>query len=1494
MTSASINFILIESSLKFWFFVFEVILVILMLFLLRNHVKAKIKMASSLLNTKYIISSPFLLSLILLIFVMLKVYNVFTLILAIVTSFFTLGYVILYLIGFKALASPVEKLVLSFYLSIPVNCILFTFSLIFPEDWRATVLSSTYLALASLMAIKRKKLQTEQFTRNKHSISFSTMDVLALTIIAVFFIFSIVVTYPQMAYRPALDIIRHYSASLMVNESTTSYASPYPWFHFQLATIQLLSKQPMVIFQTALALLSIISILSFYIMAKAYLSDLNPRLPVISTIFWSLFSGFGWLYFLMQKLENANPSDYLALLGAANNKSYWDIGYGQGPWIWLWFRPLTLGVTGLFILLYLLKRRDLDRKCFMIVSYLALISIGMTHFSELVFYVMLLLAFSIFLPTATQIRIKETLNSSLMALLTILGFMFIYDVMDIKIKIPITNLAFLVAASILSILILKLKRFKLGSFSFPLRVRADSLPITYIIFGLSILWLATFLCWFFSTENFNVSMVSSVYGVPWLLYPVLLGICGLLTFPAIIYIVKHHLHHPVTVFIIIFFVGIVFGRLLTYINAYYVDSGYWERRFIPLVFFASCILASISTLHIASKIQSKTVLLSLMLSILITGGVTSTALSIEYQTLITSKVMLNIDELNQINLLKELSPSSYLLTFSWRSLKISEYVPFTWRIGYFRNHIWTATSPELVLNALFCNGNPATIYLTDEDCNQISSSSEYLKGYVMSHLLGPISPFFNDTSASIYYLEAVAPPAENSKAVLVVPENGADQRYLYAYDIMSSIGYNYTTSYISDIQTLSEAETIIVPNEKLASEILKLKNNLKLGFSKMIILNLDGYYGEFAKISYPLVNILLVSTDFGEAYLKDLIDQEKVVNVYGANFVPFVVEVRALNNSLILADDKATRSWEPSAGLSGNIGTPTLFDDSDEKVSGEDSLKIQVGNGSYAQWQLTWKFENTANLEAYDFISFYWYGRGDGTKYVIQVNTETPTKYFWYEFTDDWKGWKKVILPMHVADGSHMLYGVSFSKVTKNDATWHNIKSINFKLSGANLNIGGTFYMDRFAFEKAAIVTLKAEIHGMLESFHLLGLTSSTQTSIAELHDTCGTIVIHEYWLSDGTSTSEILGDEVGHVTLTEYNSTYSEATLKIKIPIAQENNETVQAAFGINPKFATNQVSTITVESKTLELPAKVKVTPFRTNANVIAYYGDAKAFFAIKSSLSGVDLTYLNFYPLIEAIENGSTTLHGKLGTIARMILGNLSVYTFQTEPINAGDTAAFKQAILQGNIAGKFDSIIVKIKDNESLSVIIDGQPVNLSENISSVCPIGFEKGTFNADYMRIVPGKGFYINATLQNVTLNLEGNQTRLILLFKDGSIYSVNGNTVTLKAKNLTVLLRKPQINVNGKGQFTDLYTYHDLNKRVRALGDNCEIEGRFIFTGVYGDAYTITKNFNYDGSVKLSKPIYGFDELKTLAETLPYLFIMTLCYITFVAMRIREKKGNE
>lgn len=211
--------------------------------------------------------------------------------------FFILGYFALHLINVNALLSPLEKLVLSFYLSIFVNSVLYAFTLIYPEDWRVLIINITYITLALFVYIKQGKSGSKLLTINKNFISFSFLDGLVLSIITFLFILSIVTTYPQMVTRLGLDIVRHYSASSMINKDVTNYVSPYPCLHIQIASLNLLSNMPMETTQTALALLSIMSIISFYVMSKAYLTDLNPKLPILSTIFWSLFSGMGGIFF---------------------------------------------------------------------------------------------------------------------------------------------------------------------------------------------------------------------------------------------------------------------------------------------------------------------------------------------------------------------------------------------------------------------------------------------------------------------------------------------------------------------------------------------------------------------------------------------------------------------------------------------------------------------------------------------------------------------------------------------------------------------------------------------------------------------------------------------------------------------------------------------------------------------------------------------------------------------------------------------------------------------------------------------------------------------------------------------------------------------------------------------------------------------------------------------------------------------------------------------
>ncbi|MEM2146526.1 MAG: hypothetical protein QW279_14285, partial [Candidatus Jordarchaeaceae archaeon] len=487
--------------------------------------------------------------------------------------------------------------------------------------------------------------------------------------------------------------------------------------------------------------------------------------------------------------------------------------------------------------------------------------------------------------------------------------------------------------------------------------------------------------------------------------------------------------------------------------------------------------------------------------------------------------------------LNKLDPNSYLLTFSPRSLQVAEFVPFAWRINYFRAHIWPATSPELVFNALFSTGRTVVIYLSKADYAQLLTAP-YQKGYLIGHLLDIIPPLYSDTKASIYNLQAITPPAENSYIVLVMPENYSAPNSLYAYDIMSMAGYNYTTSYMSDLQTLSQAKIVVVPSETLAAKVLELKNKLKLNFNKIIVLNLDGCYGELAQICYLQVN---ASVTFGEAYLQDM-------------------------------------------------------------------------------------------------------------------------------------------------------------------------------------------------------------------------------------------------------------------------------------------------------------------------------------------------------------VYLAYLNFYPIIDIIKNGSRELYPIIGDIIRSALGNLSSYTYKDELINAGNTVAFREAAMQGNVTMGFESIIVQIENTESLEVIIDENITYRLEGNGKICPANFRNAVMKASYMEILPGSGFYIKAFVQNATLTLYGEQMTLALFLDNRSIESLKGKMITIRLENVTVLLRKPLISVEGRGSFKNLYAYRELKSRIRALGDDCEISGYFTFTGIYGDSYSIVKHFDYVGNAKLSEPLYRYDEWRSFVEMLPYLLIVAISYLVFAASKISRR----
>jgi len=305
--------------------------------------------------------------------------------------------------------------------------------------------------------------------------------------------------------------------------------------------------------------------------------------------------------------------------------------------------------------------------------------------------------------------------------------------------------------------------------------------------------------------------------------------------------------------------------------------------------------------------------------------------------------------------------------------------------------------------------------------------------------------------------------------VLVIPEN--QNKFFYAYDILTLGNYNYTTVLLSDVNSLRMAKTIVVPNEESATKLIEYKKKYNLPYEKLIVLNLDGY-GSLVNVNYssPLSKKILDDDKLSEwitigsgsgkidvPYLESNYNFEKSTIEEETNYRIPTIENKIVEDAK-KAVAKAKKLIEGEKDFQGE-------DNSNFSTTYNDYLSINVGEGNYSLWEITKKFNEHVDFSEYDYVKFNWYGKGDGKRYVVQF-TSNPEEYFWYTFDDTWFGWNQVILPMHKTDGEENFLGTKINKVTTTGATWEKIIRIDFRTEASNKNQSGKFYLADFAFDK--------------------------------------------------------------------------------------------------------------------------------------------------------------------------------------------------------------------------------------------------------------------------------------------------------------------------------------------------------------------------------------------------------------------------------------------
>lgn len=955
-------------------------------------------------------------------------FNVANLILSEVVVYFLTGWFGIRLFGLdRKINSSMAIFILSCILSLGISSLIFMAAVATNVAPNAIVISGIYLTYAICIKIikNRKNAENRLLLTESGTKKFRTYDILLLIWVFAFFSFVISTFYPGLPNIPGSDIVRHVSSANELLQSPNLYTSEYPWFHFPTALLKSMSGVQDWAIQIGTGFLSIILVLSFYVMAKKYLGDIDPRAPILATVFFFIFAGFGWLYFLTQLGQNSTVLDYFGILQSTNSSTYWDVGLGGSTWLWFWFRPLTVGFSAFFCLFYILRASELSKPMFIgLVSFLTVI-LSQSHISELVMLVGIIFTTCIFVRRS-ELRLKEGIIALLIGLICSILISNTNPVLlNSHYLIPQNyTILQLIGVIMVSALVLKLPRLKL---------RLPSLNIILITTIGVFVYLVLVLSWLNTVDKSALTKIATALAVPWEFYPVLLGVVGLLAVPSTLVVIRRYSKHPVIIFVILFFFSIFFGRLVTYFNLELGGLGYWERRTVPFVFVAASVLCPFFVLFVLrhpflKSSSANKMINTIIISCIVLFGTFSTVLSLQVQNHNIDTISISEPERQLQHSLRNMGSNYTILTANSRASDIVEYLNPGYLIGYYKYQVWPAESPELPLKVMSVLNDKFGIYLNSGDKERIDRYG-FGNGYVASHLL-EIGKSVDKRHEGLVVFPKMSPPVDRSDLALVLPNSKSNVVY-YAYDFLSTGLFNYTTINLSDVASLNKTKVLIAPTEKVGFELQKLKDEFNLGFHDLIVMNLDGY-GNLSKLERTTSDMVI---------------------------------------------DGKKEQWFSEGINKGSIGIPKV---KLNQTGIENQLfSIKVDNGTYSLWQLYRNFIPAINVKTYDLFSINWYGKNDGKYYVVEFNTKSGGS-FWYRFQDTWSGWKKISIPLHHKNSRVSVFGINLDIFAAKNAFWDNVSRLNIRTESSNTNNSGNFYIKNLAFES----TIKSSGISMAGSSH--------------------------------------------------------------------------------------------------------------------------------------------------------------------------------------------------------------------------------------------------------------------------------------------------------------------------------------------------------------------------------------------------------------------------
>jgi hypothetical protein len=1271
----------------------------------------------------------------------------------------------------------------------------------------------------------------------------NNVDVLAISISIIFYIVFFCLVYPNFTLVPSNDIARHYNWAVVLSRTPDLYTGfNYLLFHSFEATFYVVSGlgQTISSFQTIQIVLNIFIPLAVYILAKRYLENVDKRIPAIATIFYSVLSNFAYLDFVRLKLLD-NDGNILSMLGkTAEHTLNGTINFMQP---FPWFVPESVSFVIFMVSFLLLRINNISRlKSISLFSGLIL-SMYLIHVTDAFVFVIVISFYSIMFGLHNKsLRINDALLSSVIGMISSFAFFYyisflwknplMHNVINIVSYLPILLPAVTASISLIYLRckkqLFKHKTFNIANFiKYIPSIKSEKLYTFLSIFLISV-YLFSFLSWVFD-NGLKTSLFEQLGISPWFIYPLMLGVVGLLAILGIRYlgdILPKSNHITILLFTIAFF--FVLGRLISFINLNIFFTGYWEKRFIQYIFLPCCILAPIALINFREQLQIKFSLVKFkkpsiemlsitVISLIVLSGFSSMVLQSYYWISISNNGSFKINDQEQqaLKYLKRvlqkdthafvITPSHYsddALNFATPAYRFSLPDAFTY-----------SKYPALPLFALAShNLNHAYIYVNNIlDFDVLNHARE---SWFTEHLYNTLPVVFSNKMITIYNATSSSFPLPNSKTVMAIPMERFDNSWLMTQDLLSHLKSNYTLMFYED------------PN------IFKSKNII-LGIDPTI----DNNYSELFTSHSIKKNWDAISGYW--TYSSDGLDG---------------VGIKNTPESIIL-------SPVYSKNIASDISTSFKINRTDRNVSNYASIIyswVNPDNFQFAGLNI-WKnntylfFAKVANGN----LSYFppWPGKKIDSKF-------TPSSV--YNMTLHLR--ENTMQELNLNNKSN-IYQKGINELGRIGLSYHNLQNISFryfKMNNLNEINSKELLAKYISYAKTGGNLVIYDTNGYGSIFY--SLFNKTIPNYDHYHDT--TVLFNGPFL------------KLTNNTLPNY-SQYNDPTVLFNGPFLKLTNNTL-------PNYSQYNDPTVLFNGPFLKLTNNTDSSPYPKNYNINIMSGHKsntiplsinstltsnfnallhnQSIYITKKSIGQGSITYVNIYPLITKLNSipaniVNTDLGSKLFTVDKLEKINYNSPFIR----NVFDkvVASFKDLNGSGDVKINTSSIIFPGNfQNTSLKIITDKNKNEYFDNISQLDIADYRSVLLSRPdtNISVADGKGLYSDIYLDK---NLHLNNTHLsykIDFQKEKNISNVKISGIANNKsfhiddasklyidsnKPIHIYTKQPHIQIFGKTKITRLNSNLDYIKTGYLPSEDFSFIGNLSLSIYLSDVYSLANGFS-------------------------------------------------